>query len=71
MSGWQILSMNDDIPAGPLGRIFEALIDWKNEQFLTDLRANTICGLRYIADQGCVPTSGECAVVWRTRKGRD
>lgn len=54
-NGWQLLSMKDDIPPGPMGKIFEALIDWKNEQFLIDLRANTRRGLRYIAEQGCVP----------------
>ncbi|GAB4537132.1 MAG: hypothetical protein Kow0063_23450 [Anaerolineae bacterium] len=55
MDGWQILSMKDDIPAGRLGRIFEALVDWKNEQFLMDLRVNTIRGLRFIAERGCLP----------------
>jgi len=55
MNGWHILSMNDDIPSGSMGRIFEAMIHWKNEQFLIDLRANTLRGLRFIAEQGCVP----------------
>ena len=60
INGWQILSMMDDIPSGCLGRIFEALIDWKNERFLKDLRANTIRGLRYIAEQGCLPGGKMC-----------
>lgn len=55
-NGWKLLSMKDDIPKGPISPIFEALIDWKNEQFIIDLRANTKRGLRYIAEQGCVPT---------------
>jgi site-specific DNA recombinase len=55
MNGWQILSMKDDIPAGPMSRIYEALIDWKNEQLLIDIRMNTMRGLRYIAEQGCLP----------------
>lgn len=58
--GWQILSMNDDIPAGPLATIFEALIDWKNEQYLIDLRANTKRGLLYIAERGCLPVASLC-----------
>jgi len=33
-NGWKLLSMKDDIPTGPMSPIFEALIDWKNEQFL-------------------------------------
>lgn len=55
MNDWQLLSMKDDIPSGPMGRIYEALIDWKNEQFLIDLRANTIRGLRFIAEKECLP----------------
>jgi DNA invertase Pin-like site-specific DNA recombinase len=58
--GWQILSMNDDIPSGPLGHIFESLIDWKNETYLLDLRVNTMRGLRYIAERGCIPVGGVC-----------
>jgi DNA invertase Pin-like site-specific DNA recombinase len=58
--GWQILSMNDEIPYGPLGHIFESLTDWKNEQYLIDLRANTIRGLRYVAERGCIPVGTVC-----------
>jgi len=60
MHGWRILSMQDDIPGGPLSRIYEALIDWKNEQYLVDLRANTIRGLRFIAERGCLPGGQVC-----------
>jgi hypothetical protein len=56
--GWQILSMNDDIPSGPLGHIFESLIDWKTETYLLDLRAIPMRGLRYIAERGCMPVGG-------------
>ena len=55
MNGWLIYSYKDDIPSGSLGRVFEGLIAWKNEQFLTDLRLNTIRGLSFIAERGCVP----------------
>jgi DNA invertase Pin-like site-specific DNA recombinase len=58
--GWQILSMNDEIPCGPLGHIFESLTDWKNEQYLIDLRANTIRGLHYVAERGCIPVGAVC-----------
>jgi site-specific DNA recombinase len=54
-NGWKLLSMNDDIPSGPISSIIEALIDWKNEQYLIDIRVNTKRGLRFIADQGCLP----------------
>jgi site-specific DNA recombinase len=60
MHGWQVLSMTDNIPSGELAPIFEALIDWKNEQFLIDLRASTVRGLTYIAETGCVPNGLIC-----------
>lgn len=53
--GWQIYSMRDEVPTGPMSRLYEVLIDWKNEQFLIDLRANTRRGLRFIAERNCVP----------------
>jgi site-specific DNA recombinase len=58
--GWQVHSMNDDIPDGPASRLIEAVIDWKNEQFIEDLRANTIRGLRFLAERGCLPTGRVC-----------
>jgi hypothetical protein len=60
LNGWQILSMTDNIPLGDLAPVFEALIDWKNTQFLIDLKVGTIRGLRYIAECGCVPTGQIC-----------
>lgn len=60
INGWKILSMNDDIPSGSMSRIYEALIHWKNEQYLNDLRAHTIRGLFFVAEQGCVPVGPIC-----------
>lgn len=54
--GLQIHSMKDEVPSGPMSKLYEVLIDWKNEQFLIDLRANTKRGLTYVAERGCVPT---------------
>lgn len=54
--GWKILSLNDNIPDDmTLAPIFEAMIDWKNEQFIRDLKEKTNAGLRYLAEQGCLP----------------
>lgn len=59
-NGWEIISINDRIPNGPLSSLYEAILDWKNEQSLIDLRANTRRGLFYIAEQGCLPTGQPC-----------
>jgi DNA invertase Pin-like site-specific DNA recombinase len=55
VNGWKVLSIKDNIPSGSMAPIFESLIHWKNEQFLIDLRANTLRGLRLIAEQNCLP----------------
>lgn len=60
LNGWQILSMTDQVPPGEMGFLYEALKDWMNERFLIDLRANTIRGLRYIVEQGCLPGGQLC-----------
>ncbi|GEM_PF-2682266 len=60
LNGWLIYSYRDDVPSGSMGRIFEALIAWKNEQFLVDLRLNTIRGLAFIAERGCLPVGLVC-----------
>lgn len=60
MSGWHILPLKDSIPVGPESLIFEALIDWQNERFLRDIRANTIRGLRFIVEKGCLPNGQIC-----------
>lgn len=43
--GYAVHSLDDDIPDGPMGRLFEAVIDWKNEQFLLDLSKDVKRGL--------------------------
>jgi hypothetical protein len=43
-----------------MSRIYEALIHWKNEQYLNDLRAHTIRGLFFVVEQGCVPVGPIC-----------
>jgi hypothetical protein len=54
--GYVFHSLNDQIPEGPAGRIFEALIDYKDEQFLTDLSIDVKRGLRdLVTVYHCVP----------------
>jgi DNA invertase Pin-like site-specific DNA recombinase len=55
--GYIFHSLNDQIPDGPAGRIFEALIDYKDEQYLTDLSIDVKRGLRDLVHvHGCVPS---------------
>ncbi|MBI5054099.1 MAG: recombinase family protein [Chloroflexi bacterium] len=60
VNGWKVLSIKDNIPTGSMSPIFESLIHWKNEQFLIDLRANTIRGLRLIVESNCLPGGALC-----------
>lgn len=54
--GYQFYSLNDEIPDGPMGRLFEAVIDWKNEQFLEDLSRDVRRGLAdLVRTHGAVP----------------
>lgn len=54
--GVLLYSLNDDIPSGPEGRFFEAAIDWMNQSYIEDLRADTKRGLRnLVLNYGCVP----------------
>jgi DNA invertase Pin-like site-specific DNA recombinase len=54
--GYTLYSINDEIPEGPMGRLFEAAIDWKNEQFLIDLSIDVKRGLRALVERyGAVP----------------
>lgn len=54
--GYIFYSLNDEIPDGPAGRIFEALIDYKDEQYLIDLSIDVKRGLRdLVRTHGCVP----------------
>jgi len=45
----------NDVPDGPRGRLTEAIIDWKNAQFLEDLSRNVKRGLHDPAHQGYAP----------------
>ncbi len=54
--GIRVISMHDQIPEGPAGRLYEAALDWMNQQFLIDLSTDVKRGLRHIVAQyGCVP----------------
>lgn len=53
--GYEIYSLNDDIPEGPMGRLFEALLDWKNDQFIEDLKRDVKRGLRFNIEHGAIP----------------
>jgi len=53
--GYVIISMTDHVPEGENGRLFEAIIDWKNEQFLKDLSQNVKRGLHDLVRQGYAP----------------
>lgn len=54
--GYVLHSINDEIPEGPMGRLFEAAIDWKNEQFLIDLSIDVKRGLRNLVERyGAIP----------------
>ncbi|RMD60772.1 recombinase family protein, partial [Candidatus Parcubacteria bacterium] len=54
--GYEFASLNETIPEGPMGRVFEAIIDFKDEQFLLDLSTDVKRGLRnLVLTHGCVP----------------
>lgn len=54
--GYVFFSLNDRIPDGPEGRLLEAVIDYKDEQYLTDLSIDVKRGLRdLVLMRGCVP----------------
>ena len=48
--GYDIVSMNDNVPEGLNGRLFEAAIDWMNARFLEDLSSDVKRGLRHIVE---------------------
>jgi len=48
--GYEILSINDNVPEGLNGRLFEAAIDWMNARFLEDLSSDVKRGLRHIVE---------------------
>ena len=54
--GYIFYSLSDDVPEGAMGRLFEAVIDWKNEQFLEDLSRDVKRGLSdLVRTHGAVP----------------
>lgn len=53
--GIAVLSITDDIPEGPHGRLIEAVIDWKNAEFLANLSHDVKRGLHDLARQGYAP----------------
>lgn len=54
--GYTFHSLTDHISDGPESVIFEALIDYKNQQYLTDMSIDVKRGLRQLVEQyGCVP----------------
>lgn len=54
--GYQFHSLTDDVPEGPIGRIVEAVIDYKNYQYLVDLSIDIQRGQRdLVRTHGCVP----------------
>lgn len=54
--GYILHSINDHIPNGPEAIIFEALIDYTDQQYLTNLSIDVKRGLRNLVEQfGCVP----------------
>jgi site-specific DNA recombinase len=49
-------SLRDKIPDGPFGRLFEAFIDYKDEQFIQDMSIDIQRALRdLVTIYGCVP----------------
>lgn len=54
--GYTFHSLHDNVPQGPEGRVFEALIDYKDQQYLIDLSIDVKRGLRDLVQRyGCVP----------------
>lgn len=54
--GYIIHSLNDSVPDSPIGRVFETLLDWKNEQYLADLSRDIKRGQHHmITTYGGVP----------------
>ena len=54
--GYIFHSITDKITEGPESIIFEALIDYKNQQYLRDMSIDVKRGLRQLVEQfGCVP----------------
>ena len=50
-----VISLNDNIPDGPLARIVESVIDFSSEHYVATLRANVKRGQRGILALGFIP----------------
>ena len=54
--GYVFYSITDNVPDGPMGRLFEAAIDFKDEQYLLDLSTDIKRALHDLVRlYGCVP----------------
>lgn len=54
--GYTLHSINDQVPEGKIGHVFEAFIDWHNSAFLDDLSRDVRRGLRSLVETyGAVP----------------
>lgn len=54
--GYIFHSITDSIPEGPMGRLFEAMIDFKDEQYLIDLSIDIQRGMRDLVEiHKCLP----------------
>lgn len=54
--GFEVYSLNDNVPTGLDGRFFESAIDWLNERYLSDLSADVKRGMYHIVQHyGAAP----------------
>ncbi len=54
--GYQFHSLIDDVPEGPIGRVFEAILDYKNHQHLADMSIEIQRGLYDLVKyHKCIP----------------
>lgn len=53
--GVEVLSLNDAIPDGPMGKIVESVIDFSSEHYVATLRANVRRGKRALLSAGYLP----------------
>ncbi|HEY4723006.1 MAG TPA: recombinase family protein, partial [Anaerolineae bacterium] len=51
--GYTFIYLSGDVPnAGPLTAFFEAAVDWKNQQYLDDMKKEIKRGIAWVAEQG-------------------
>ena len=55
-SGVEVISLKDQIPDGPFGRIFESIIDFSSQHFLSSLSVNVRRGHRATLERGFMPS---------------